>query len=284
MITIFKTGDVDYTDLGIDKPVRYDMDNLIEVASRTSTANITKEHISGEVIGVMSNFIVKNGLLQAEEPENLSLKGMGFSPVFNFDLMDMGDYYKPYNIKMTEIGYTKNPRSRIVYNSIKVPNGESTMDDTEYQKLVKRNNDLQEKIGVLNHQIKQKDKKLKDKDDEIQELKNSYKGTDDKLKEYDKLKEIETNYNKLISSKRDDLIYKICGKDEKKAEKFKDYSIEQLETTVDLLKGQGSGGKGVPPQGQPLDRTGNDPTHNDEDEDEEYTDEMFEEDFKNSGL
>ena len=87
MITIFQTGEFDYSDIGINKPVRYSIDNLIEVASRTSKINVTKEH-SSDVISEMSNFIVKDGMLKAEEPNNLELKGMGFSPVFNFDLID----------------------------------------------------------------------------------------------------------------------------------------------------------------------------------------------------
>ena len=91
MITIFRTGEFDYKDAGINKPVKFDVDNLIEIASRTSEINVTKEH-SSEVIDVMSNFIVEDGLLKAKEPNNLELEGMGFSPVLDFDLIDMGDY------------------------------------------------------------------------------------------------------------------------------------------------------------------------------------------------
>ena len=87
MISIFKTGEFDYSDIGIDKPVRYDVNSLIEVASRTSKIDVTNEH-TDEIISTMSNFIVKDGMLMADEPNNLELKGMGFSPVFNYDLID----------------------------------------------------------------------------------------------------------------------------------------------------------------------------------------------------
>jgi len=285
MITIFQTGEFDYSDIGINKPVRYSMDNLIEVASRTSKINVTKEH-SSDVISEMSNFIVKDGMLQAEEPNNLELKGMGFSPVFNFDLVDCGDYYEPTNIVLTEIGFTKTPRTHIVYNSIqsveRVPNGE-IMSDSELEKLVKRNNELQEEIGVLKKQQSQFNKRIKEKDKEIQNIKEQYADTDKKVKEYDALKEIEASYNKLISSQRDDLIHQIVGKNKKEAEKFKNYSIEQLKTTVELLEGKKTG-KGITPQTNPTD-DGNDVDLSDEVKDEgEYTDEQFEEDFKNSGL
>ena len=282
MITIFQTGEFDYSDIGIDKPVHYTMENLMDVASRTSKVNVTKEHTK-EVIDEMSNFIVKDGLLMAEEPNNLELKGMGFSPVFVYDLYDMGEYYEPRNIQMTEVGYTETPRTKIVYNSIIAPNGERTMDDSEIQKFIQKNNQLQEDIGVLKNQNKQLSKKLQEKDKEIKKIKEGYSDTDEKLKEYDSLKKIEASYNKLISSKRDDLIHKICGKDKKQAEKFADYSIEQLETTVDLLQGK-KGGKGVTPHDVDVD-DGNNPSPTDEEGDEEtYTDEQFEEDFKNSGL
>ena len=279
MITIFKTGEFDYSDIGIDKPVRYSIENLIDIASRTSEVNITKEH-SKEVIGKMVNFIVKDGLLMAEEPKDLELKGMGFSPVYSYDLYDMGEYYEPRNIQMTEVGYTKTPRTRIVYNSIVVPNGDS-MEDSEIQKIIKRNNELQEEIGVLKNQAKQFNKKLKDKDKEIITIKESYSDADEKLKEYDSLKQIEASYNQLISSKRDDLIHKICGKDKKEAEKFADYSISQLETTLERLEKVTRGGKGVTPKDVDVDN-GNNPTP--PSDNDEYTDEQFEEDFKNSGL
>ena len=44
MITIWQTGEFDYQDSNIDKPVRYSVDNLIDVASRTSKIDVTLEH------------------------------------------------------------------------------------------------------------------------------------------------------------------------------------------------------------------------------------------------
>ena len=277
MITIFQTGDLDYTDAGIDKPVKYTIENLLEVASRTPKVNITKEHTK-EVIGELSNFIVEDGLLKAEEPNNLELKGMGFSPVFEFDLMDMGSYYAPKNILMTEIGYTKTPRSKIVYNSIEVVN--EVMEDKQLRDALDNNKRLNEDIGVLKSQINQLKKANKEKDKEIQKIKDSYSDSDAKLKEYDSLKKIEASYNSMISSKRDDLIHQLVGDNDAEAKKFEDYSIEQLETTVELLQGQ-KGAKGITPQTTHTD-DGND--YQEEVDEDVYTDEQFEEDFKASGL
>lgn len=278
MITIFKTGQFDYKDAGIDKPVKYDVNNLIEVASRTPNVNITKEH-SKEVLGVMSNFIVEDGLLKAEEPNDLELKGMGFSPVFEFDLMDMGDYYAPKNISMREIGYTKNPRTQIVYNSIEVVN--SDMSDTQLRDALDTNKKLNEEIGVYKSQINQLKKANKEKEKEIKQIKESYSDVDSKLKEYESLKEIEASYNSLVSSKKDDLLYQICGDNESEKEKFKHMSVDDLENIVSLDQGS-KGSKGITPQDTHVD-DGNDPSE-DDDVEEEYTDEQFEEDFKNSGL
>ena len=183
---------------------------------------------------------------------------------------------------MKEIGYTKTPRSHIVYNSIKVANEDNKMDDRQLRDTLDTNKKLNEEIGTLKSQIKQLKKANTEKDKEIQKIKDSYSSSDEKLKEYDSLKEIESKYNSLVSSKRDDLIYQIVGDNTAEAEKFKDYSIEQLETTVSLLQGQKKG-KGITPQNHRVD-DGNDPSEVDDGEEEEYTDEMFEEDFKNSGL
>ena len=265
IITIFKTGDFDYSDVdpSLTKPVRYTINDLMEVASRTSKINITNEH-EKDVVSEMSNFIVEDGLLKADEPKNLELSGMGFSPVFEFDLIEHKDYYEPTNIKMTEIGYTKQPRTKIVYNSITVPNGESDMSDSEIQKLVKRNNELQEEIGVLKNTNKQLNKAIKDKDKEIKSIKDSYADVDDKIREYDNLKKIESNYNNLISSKKDDLIHEIVGDDEEKARRLSTWSVEDLEFQKELMNNDSTPTGVAPTQTEvPLDN-GNSPTPTDD--------------------
>ena len=281
MITIFKTGDFDYSDIGIDKPVRYTVEHLIEIAARTSKVNVTKEHTK-EVIDEMSNFIVEDGLLRAEEPNNLDISGKGFSPVLNYDLVDMGDYYNPTNIVMTEIGFCDNPRTQIVYNSIKVPNGENMGEDSQLRDALDRNKQLNEEIGSLKSQISQLRKDNTAKDNKIKELTENSSNIDAKLKEYDSLKEIESKYNSMIDSRKDDLIFQLVGKDSKKAERFKNYSIEQLEDTIDLLKAKKTG-KGITPQKTHVDQ-GDDPDNRENEEEDVYTDEQFEEDFKASGL
>lgn len=279
MITLWRTGEFDYKDSGIDKPVNYTIENLIEVASRTPRMDITKDH-SKDVIGEMSNFIVEDGLLKADEPNNLELSGMGFSPVFEFDLVDMGEYYVPRNIVMTEIGYTKTPRSKIVYNSIEVQNEDSRMDDKQLRDALDNNKKLNEDIGVLKSQIKQLKKANQEKDKEIKKIKDSYSDSESKLKEYDGLKEIESKYNSLVASKKDDLIHQISNGNKKIAEKYQNFSIEDLEIVKETMTGV-KGSKGITPHDTVVD-DGNIPPQ--ESNDDEYTDEMFEKEFAESGL
>ena len=136
-------------------------------------------------------------------------------------------------------------------------------------------------MGTL---IKQDGKKKDNtaKDNKIKELTENSSNIDAKLKEYDSLKEIESKYNSMIDSRKDDLIFQLVGKDSKKAERFKNYSIEQLEDTIDLLKAKKTG-KGITPQKTHVDQ-GDDPDNGDNKEEDVYTDEQFEEDFKASGL
>lgn len=268
MIELWKTGDVWYPDEEDikDKPVRYTMNSLIEIASRTGTVNITNEH-DKDIIGSMSNFIVKDGLLWADEPNNLDYKGKGFSPVFVYDLIEHDDCYEPTNIRMSEIGLTKTPRSKIVYNSIN-PNGDKKMEnDVQLRQALDDNRKLQEEIGVLKSQNAKLRDSAKTKDDEIKTLKEQSSANDKKLEEYEDLVAIKEKYDGLISSKKDDLIHQLVGDDKEKAEKLKHYSVEDLQFQIELAKGDKQP-KGVPPTDTDID-DGNKPNPKHKEKEEE---------------
>jgi 3-oxoacyl-(acyl-carrier-protein) synthase len=57
LITIFKTGDFDYSDVdpSLTKPVRYTINDLMEVASRTSKINVTNKIIHERPEIILSN-------------------------------------------------------------------------------------------------------------------------------------------------------------------------------------------------------------------------------------
>ena len=283
MITIFKTGLFDYSDLDIEKPVKFTVDDLKEIASRNAYSDVTVEH-TDEVISTIGNFIVDKGLLKTDKPKDLDLKGMGLSPLFEIDsLIDMGEYYKPQGIKMPKIGLTKTPRTQILYNSVQVPNGEDKKvmtEDTELRKALKRNEELQQEIGVYKSQIdqlKRSNKKYKKEIDEFEESDSSIS----KLKEENEaLKRKADALDTYIAGEKAELIHELAGDNENLAKEYENIPVEHLRVFKKNM------GTAKTPRGVSATQThvddGNDvPPQEDEDV---YTDEMFEEDFKASGL
>lgn len=272
MIKIFKVGDVEYPE-NLNKPVRYDVDFLKSIASTTSSAQITREH-SDEVIGALSNFVVEDGYLLCEEPEGLELKGMGFSPVFDFDLYEYEDYFRPVNGKMINIGFTKTPRSQIVYNS--VSEGEDKMDDT-LRKVLQEKEDLIKKMGVLEKEKDSYLKMLDTKDAEIEKIKASYSDIDSKLQEVDALKEKAELYDTLQASRKEELVNELANGNDKLAEKYATFDYEQLMFLKENNVPENTG-NGIPATGaMDLDRNGSNPsTHEDDDS---YSDDEFKADY-----
>lgn len=272
MIKIFKVGDVEYPE-NLNKPVRYDVDFLKSIASSTSSAQITREH-SDEVIGALSNFVVEDGYLLCEEPEGLELKGMGFSPVFDFDLYEYDDYFRPVNGKMINIGFTKTPRSQIVYNS--VSEEEDKMDDT-LRKVLQEKEDLIKKMGVLEKEKDSYLKMLDTKDAEIEKIKASYSDVDSKLQEVDALKEKAELYDTLQASRKEELVNELAKGNDKLAEKYATFDYEQLMFLKENNVPENTG-NGIPATGaMDLDRNGSNPsTHEDEDS---YSDDEFKADY-----
>lgn len=283
MITIFKTGLFDYSDIGLEKPVKFTINDLMEIASRNAHSDITKEH-TDEVIGSISNFIVDKGFLKTERPKDIDLKGMGLSPLFEIDsLIDMGDYYKPQGINMPKIGLTKTPRTQILYNSVSVPNSEVTSvmtDDTELRKALKRNEELQQEIGVYKSQIdqlKRSNKKYKKEIDEFQESDTNIA----KLKEENQtLKEKALALDNYIAGEKAELVHELAGGNENLAKEYENIPIEHLRVFKKNM-GFATEPRGVSPSQTHVD-DGNDVVV--EDDEDVYTDEMFEADFKASGL
>lgn len=284
MITIFKAGEYDYSDLGINKPVHITVDNLLEIASKTAKSDITMEH-SKEILGVMDNFVVNGSELQANRPDGIELKDKGFSPEIVCDFIDYGSYFGIKNVRMPRIGYTGNPRSKILYNSIvNNPNGEESemAEDTELRKVLQEKAKLQEEIGVLKSHKKQLEKSNKDKDKEIERIKESYKDTDSRLKDYEALEKKARSYDELMASHKDELIKEIAGDNKALAEKYKDFSVEALETVKETQNiTREAQGITTQQQGEMQGQEGG--SDNDSGEGE-YSWDEFEEDFKASGL
>ena len=283
MIPIFKAGVYDYSDLGINKPVHITVDNLCEIASKTAKSDITEEHTS-KVLGVMDNFVVEGDELKANEPMNLDLKDMGFSPEIVCDFIDFDEYFGIKNVRMPRIGYTGNPRNKILYNSIvNNPNGEEEMaEDSELRQVLNEKQKLQEEIGVLKSHKKQLEKSNKEKDKEIEKLKESNSNTDERLRNYEALEKKAEAYDELMRSHKSELIKEIAGDNKVLAEKYENFSIEDLET-VRETQNITREAQGITSQQQGDIQGGFGDVGSDDDEGE-YSWEEFEEDFIASGL
>ena len=280
MITIFKPQDLEYPDAGLKKPVRYTVKDLENVAKKTSTINITDEH-SNKVLGVLSNFIVEDGVLKADTPEGFDLNGMGLSPVFDTELVDMGDYYSISSISMGEIGLTKTPRNNILYNNITSTSMEVNMGESALEKVIREKDELQKRIGVLESTEKQYKRMIKQQEEEIKKIKESYSDNDDLIKENKALKEKAEAFDVINKARKEELIQDIVGDDDKLAKEYEGLSVETLELVKKTMK-VSTPQKGVTPTDAHVDN-GDDPV-TDEPEEDVYTDEMFEADFEASGL
>lgn len=266
MISIFKTGLIDYDDHGLDKPIKYTDEDLKLIAASTSKVDVTDEHTK-KVLSHAANFIYKDGQLWVEDLEDLDYKSKGLSPEFLMNLVDRGEYYKPQDIQLKKLGLTPKPRSHVIYNSIidkkeDKKEGENMGDDEVYKKAVETLNDKQEEIGRLKAQIKSSDKSLKEKkqlEDDLKEAKKKLKETNEEL---DKLKDKAANYDKHVKDKKDVLIKELVGEDEELAKEFEDFSYEKLkilkEKKIINQEPRGVGNNGAP--GEDGDGTGGDNT------------------------
>lgn len=280
MITIFKVGDVDYTDAGLNKPVRFTNKDLESVASKTSDIRITDEH-KDKGLGFLSNFVFKDGCLMADEPDGFDLNGMGLSPVFNTELIDMGDYYSISKISMSEVGLTNSPRNGILYNTVSNYT-EADMGESALEKVIREKDELQKKIGVLENSEKQYKRMIKQHEEELNKIKESYSDTDKLVEENKILKEKADSFDVINKARKEELIQEIVGDDEKLAKEYAELSVDTLELIKKTIK-VSSAQKGVTPENYPTDANGDNPDDDGDDEDV-YTDEMFEKDFAASGL
>lgn len=238
MIQVFKTGLIEYPIEDADKPVKYRPIDLQQVASATNQVVLTKEH-TGEEIGILKNFVYKDGFLYADEPENIDIKGFGISPSFVFALEDRGDYYVPHNISMTSAGLTKNPRSQIFYNSITTYEGEKKNGDEMMEEKEKLLKDIQanqeeirnqrEEIGILRNRNKTLDESLQAKAEIEQKLKDKELELKNLQEKMEKIQSKADAYNQIENNKREELIARLSNDDAELKEKYSKMSLEDLE-------------------------------------------------------
>lgn len=228
-IKVWQMGMYNYTDIGLDKPVMYKENFLKQIASDTQSVDVTDEH-SNSILGSLSNFKYENGVLYANKPSDIDITGNGFSPVFDCDLVDMGDYYEPRNFTMTSVGLTKNPRSNILYNSIteemdKVSDELRAMLDRKEETIAEQ----REEIGILKKQMEELREKSKSSDETLNEFKALQKQFDELKANAETYKADSDRLREQEAKAKEKLIKEIVGDDTKGMEMFQKFSVEELE-------------------------------------------------------
>ena len=228
-IKMWQMGMYNYTDIGLDKPVMYKENFLEQIASDTQSVDVTDEH-SNSILGSLSNFKYEDGVLYANKPSDIDITGNGFSPVFDCDLVDMGDYYEPRNFTMTSVGLTKNPRSNILYNSIteemdKVSDELRAMLDRKEETIAEQ----REEIGILKKQMEELREKSKSSDETLNEFKALQKQFDELKANAETYKADSDRLREQEAKAKEKLIKEIVGDDTKGMEMFQKFSVEELE-------------------------------------------------------
>lgn len=229
-IEIWHTGLIDYEDVGLDKKVLYSDEFLQKIANDTERVDVTDEH-SNSILGSLSNFKYEDGVLYANKPSDIDIVGNGFSPVFDCDLVDMGDYYEPRNFTMTSVGLTKNPRSQILYNSIETK-GDGNVSDELRAMLDKKEETIaeqREEIGILKKQMEELREKSKSSDETLKEFKALQKQFDELKANAETYKADSDRLKEQEAKAKEKLIKEIVGDDTKGMEMFQKFSVEELE-------------------------------------------------------
>lgn len=232
---IFKVGELSYPDANLDKPVRYSESFLKDIACTTSSSKLTGKHGSNTGIGSLSNFIFNNGELLADVNTEESLEGMGFSPEFNCDLIDKGEYYEAVNGLLKNTVLTDTPRSSILYNNIENKKEVNKVSDDV-------TNTLNNEIKKLNRELAQKDitiKNLQDKAQKYDELEGKFNKLSSEnevnVKTISELKTKAESYDKLQEARKEELLTKLCEDNSDLRDKYTGFTVEQLQTVVDTV-------------------------------------------------
>jgi len=251
MIPIFKPGLINYTDHGLDKPVKITEDFLRNIAAVTSSVELTDEH-KKEVIGQIENFTYQDGSLQIQKPEDIDIQDKGISPVFELNLVSYDDHYLAIDGILREAGLTSTPRNHILYNSILNPEEDDDMGDMNetLRKALEREQEQQETIGQLKAQLQSASNSLKEKQDLETKLRDAEKAATDNQKTIDELKKKADAYDNIEKEKKEALIKELVGDDENLGKELEDLSYEKLkflkESKIINQDPKGVGSRGAP--------------------------------------
>lgn len=233
-VKIFEPCDMEYKEY--DKPIKYTEEFLKELASNTVGTSLVDEEHYGNSIGEVKNFTFIDGGLYAEVNSEKPLDDLKYSPSFDTCLVDEGDYWLATKGSLLEIALTSKPRQAILNNT--ADKGGSRMSDDNNDKtmeyLTKEVDRLQKENAKLEFRLNEASKKVeahKEVDKELTELRE-WKETNSKLLE--EQKPIIEDYKKYQEAKHEELLEKASKGNAEIKEKLKNFSIDHLQTMVDL--------------------------------------------------
>lgn len=229
MVVVFTEGELEYPELGLDKPVRYSEDFLKELFVDAERVPLTVEH-SKEVVAELSSFKVDDGKVFVDLPETVDVNGLGFSPSFIMDFKECDGFYEPVNARLESIGLTKTPRNKIIYNSVE---RSDNMSDKALETALKRQRELETERAALENQLNSQKtalKKLNSLEKQIKELSSKNEELSSQVEEYTPKVEM---YDKYVANKREELLETISNGSEEIKNKFKEFSYDNLKTIAE---------------------------------------------------
>ena len=245
--SIFKPQIVDYSDdprVEVSKPVKFTEDFLKNLECN-GMIPLDIRH-QGEPVGFIEDIKFIDGELVCNPRTNESLKNKGISPIFEFDTVDRGDYVEAVNGVLTSAGITPNPRSGIVYND----KGDNMAESEINEVLSNRVKELEREIAVKDNQIEANKNKLARLDELEKESKKLRKELDEKTVELEKITPLAEKHREFEENKKKDLIKEIADGDNVLMEKISDWDIDQL-TTLKEHRTVSSEPRGIPADNAP---------------------------------
>lgn len=228
-VSIFKPCYMEYE--GFDKPVWYGDEFLSSLAKSTDNSKLVFEKHHSKKIGDVSNFSFIDGVLFADVNTAQSLDNLGYSPSFDCNLVDKGDYWLATDGKLLEVCLTSKPRKAILNNS--ADNGGSQMSESNDNETIKILNnqvkDLNKQVAILENKNKANEEKLNaytELEKEVLELRE-WKETNSKI--IDEQKPIIEAYQKSLDARKEELLEKVSNGNEEIKSQLKDESLETLE-------------------------------------------------------
>lgn len=238
--TIFKTGQYKYPSIG--KPVLFDDNFLKSISEKHENVNLNSvddnNRHTDNCIGKVEGLYFDEGVLKANNVAGTFDEDTKFSPTFNCNLIDNGDFYLAVDGMLDHIAATNNP-NQIVLNNSKVITDYSGADVMENEdKMAEIISKKDQEIGDLRNKLEATKKKLdsydkfdktsKDYEDQLESLNQQLEAAQNELKGLEDIKDKAKQFDENIEKQKQSLINDIVGEDPEMKEMLSKFSVEEL--------------------------------------------------------